>query len=72
MPTFHYLGDVIGESGACVDATSAHITVAWKGFRQLLPVITSHGILLRNWGNIVSSCIELVEHCQHLVKQYVV
>ena len=48
VPTFHYLGDVI-------DATSAHITVAWKSFRQLLPVITSCGILLRNWGNIFSS-----------------
>ena len=57
VPTFQYLGDVIGESGGCVDATSARITAAWKGFRQLLPIITNHGLLLRNWGNIFSSCI---------------
>ena len=33
VPTFQYLGDLIGESGGCVDATSACITAAWKGFR---------------------------------------
>ena len=33
VPTFQYFGNVIGESGGCVDVTSAHITAAWKGFR---------------------------------------
>ena len=56
-PTFQYLGDVIGESGGCIDATSARITSAWKGFSQLLPIITNLGISLRNRGNIFSSCI---------------
>ena len=55
--TFQYLGDVIGESGSCVDATSARITTAWKSFRQLLPIIINRGISLKNWGNIFSSCI---------------
>ena len=41
----------------CVDATSACITAAWKGFRQLLSIITNCGISLRNQGNIFSSCI---------------
>ena len=50
--TFQYLGDVIGESGSCVDATTA-----WKSFRQLLPIIINRGISLKNWGNIFSSCI---------------
>ena len=44
VPTFEYLGDVIGESGGCVDATSACITTAWKSFRQLLHIITNRGI----------------------------
>ena len=57
VPTFQYLGDVIGESGGCTDATSARITAARKGFRELLPIITNHGISLRNQGNIFSSCI---------------
>ena len=30
---FQYLGDMIGESGGCVDATNARITAAWSDFR---------------------------------------
>ena len=55
--TFQYLGEVIGESSGCVDATVARITAAWKDFRQLLPIINNRGISLRNRGNIFSSCI---------------
>ena len=76
-PTFQYLGDVIGESGGCKDATSARITATWKGFRQLLPIITNRGISLRN--RVTSSapalkraCCMVTKHGQHLVKQYVV
>ena len=39
------------------NATSACITAAWKCFWQLQPIITNHGILLRNHGKILSSCI---------------
>ena len=45
VSTFRYLGDVIGESGGCVEATSARITAAWNGFRELLPIITNRGII---------------------------
>ena len=74
VSTFRYLGDVIGESSGCVDATSARITAAWNGFRQLLPIITNHGISLGNRGNIFSSCIRKIlldgcEHGQHQAKQ---
>ena len=58
VPTFQYLGgDIIGESGGCKDAPSTHITAAWKGFMQLLPIMTNRGISLRNQGNIFSYCI---------------
>ena len=57
VPTFQSLGDVMEESGGCLDSTSARITAAWKGFRQLLPIITNRGISLRNRVNIFSSCI---------------
>ena len=60
VSTFRYLGDVIGESGGCVDATGAGITAAWNGFRQLLPIITNRGIWLGNRGNIFSSCIRKI------------
>ena len=32
VPTFQYIGEVIGESGGCVDTTSASITTAWKTY----------------------------------------
>ena len=57
VPTFQYLGDMIRESGGCVDATSECITTARKSFRPLLPIISNHGVLLKNWGDIFSSCI---------------
>ena len=58
VPTFQYLGDYLsGEWGGCVDATSTCIAAAWRRFRQLLPIMTNCGILLRNLGNIFSSCI---------------
>ena len=57
VPTFQCLGDIIGETSGCADAISALITATWEGFRQLLPIITNHGISLRNRGNIFSSCI---------------
>ena len=58
VPTFQYFGDVIEESGGCVDANSARITAVQNGFRQLLPIDTNRGIIsLRNRGNIFSSCI---------------
>ena len=57
VPTFQYLGSVIGELGGCVNATSKGITAAWKGCRQLLPNTTNCVISLRNWSNIFSSCI---------------
>ena len=76
LPTFQYLGNAIGESGGCVDATRAHITAAWKGFRQLLKIITNRGILLRNRANIFSSCIKnaccmVAKLGQGLAKQYI-
>ena len=43
VPTFQFFHDMIGKLSGCVDATSAHITAAWKGFRQLLPIITNCG-----------------------------
>ena len=51
VPTFQYLGDVIGESGGCT--TSAHITTGWKSLRQLLSIITNHVILLKT--RVISS-----------------
>ena len=56
-PTFQYLGEVIGESGDCADATSTRITAALSDFMQLLPIITNRSISLGNRGNIYSSRI---------------
>ena len=46
VSNFRYFGDVIGESGGCVDATNAGISAAWIGFLnscyQLLPIVEFH------------------------------
>ena len=34
VPTFCYLGDMIGHSGVCKDATTARVKSAWKNFRE--------------------------------------
>ena len=44
-PTFKYLGDVIGESDDCVDATSARITTDGQVLDnnyQSLPIVVFH------------------------------
>ena len=77
VPTFQCLVDVIGETSGCADAISALITATWEGFRQLLPIITNHGISLRN--RVTSSapvleraCCMVAKNGQHLAKQNVV
>ena len=77
MPTLQYFGDVIEELDGCLDATSGCITAAWKGFSQLLTIITNRDILLRNCGTssapvLEISCCMVAKHGQPLAKQFVI
>ena len=39
---FCYLGDMLSAGGGCEMAVTIRVKPAWKKFRELLPVLTSH------------------------------
>ena len=55
VPLFCYL--ILGQSGRCVNAVTARIRSAWKRFRELMPILTNHGILLVNRGKVLNACV---------------
>ena len=55
VPTFCYLGDVLGDTGGCIDAITARVQSAWKKFRELLPILTNRGISLMSRGRVFSA-----------------
>ena len=57
VPTFCYLGDMIGDSCGCFDAITARIKSAWKKFRELLPILTNKSISLKSRGRVFQSAI---------------
>ena len=57
VDSFHYLGDSIGQSASCFEATIDRVRVAWKNFHSFLPVLTNSGISLKVRGHVCSACI---------------
>ena len=41
VDSFCYLGDSIGQSGSCFEATKDRVRAAWKNFHSLLPAQTN-------------------------------
>ncbi|KAI8520792.1 hypothetical protein Bbelb_005460 [Branchiostoma belcheri] len=60
VPTFCYLGDMIGQSGGCTDAVTARIKSAWKSFHELLPILADRSIPFINRGHVFNSCVRSV------------
>ncbi|KAI8481620.1 hypothetical protein Bbelb_406210 [Branchiostoma belcheri] len=60
VPTFCYLGDMIGQSGGCTDAVTARIKTAWKSFHELLPILADRSIPFINRGHVFNSCVRSV------------
>ena len=52
-----YLGDSIGQSGSCFEATAETVSAAWKNCNSLLPVLTKSGTSLKVRGHAYSACI---------------
>ena len=50
--SFCYLGDMITSGGGCSEATVIRCRTAWKKFKELLPLLTSKSISLRNHGKV--------------------
>ena len=60
VDSFWYLGDSIGQTGACFDATTDRIRSVWKAFHSLLPVLTNSGIAFKVRGHAYMACIRSV------------
>ena len=71
--SFCYLGDMITSGGGCSEATVVCCRAAWKKFKELLPLLTSKSISLRNRGKVfvtyVRSVLLHVSECWALKKE---
>ena len=52
IDSFCYLGDMITSGGGCSEATVVRCRTAWKKFKELLPLLASKSISLRNRGKV--------------------
>ena len=57
VSSFCYLGDFVGQRDGCFDAATARIRSAWKKFRDLLPILTCHGLSLKSHGYAYNACV---------------
>ena len=57
VPTFCFLGDMIGNNGGCFDAITMRVKSAWKKFRELLPILSNKSITLKSRGHVFSAAV---------------
>ena len=57
VASFCYLGDMLSAAGGCELSTRTRVKSAWKKFKDLLPVLSSHHLSLKTRGLMYSSCV---------------
>ena len=57
VASFCYLGDMLSAGGGCEMAVTTRVKIAWKKFRELLPVLTSRHLSYKTCGHVYSSCV---------------
>ena len=57
VSSFCYLGDMLSAGRGCEIAVTTRVKTAWKKFRELLPVLTSHHLSYKTRGHVYSSCV---------------
>ena len=57
VASFCYLGDMLSEAGGCELAMTTCVKTAWKKFKELLPVLSSHHLSYKTRGHVYSSCV---------------
>ena len=57
VPSFCYLGDMLSAVGGCEITVTTRVKIAWKKFRELLPVLTSRHLSYKTGGHVYSSCM---------------
>jgi hypothetical protein len=63
---FCYLGDMVSQGGGCLESVTTRICCAWKKFRELLPLLTSHFLSLPSKGKMFAIYIRkaLLHACE--------
>ena len=57
VASFCYLGDMLSAAGGCELSTTTRVKTAWKKFKDLLPVLSSHHLSFKTYGRVYSSCV---------------
>ena len=58
VASFCYLGDMLSAAaGGCKISTITCVKTAWKKFKDLLPVLSSHHLYFKTCGHVYSSCV---------------
>ena len=57
VASFCYLGDMLSAAGGCELSTTTLVKTAWKKFKDLLPVLSSHHLSFKTRGHVYSSCV---------------
>ena len=57
VASFCYLGDMFSAEGGCELSTTTRVKTAWKKFKDLLPVLSSHHLSFKTHGHVYSSCV---------------
>ena len=52
-----YLGDMLSAPGGCELSTATRVKTAWKKFKELVPVFSSHHLSFKTRGHIYSSYV---------------
>ena len=57
VASFCYLGDMLSAAEGCELSTTTCVKSAWKKFKDLLPVLSSHHLSFKTHGRVYSSCV---------------
>ena len=58
VASFCYLGDMFSAAGGCELSTTTRMKTAWKKFKELLPVLSSHHLSFKTRGYVYSPCVQ--------------
>ena len=57
VASFCYLGDVLSAAGGCELSTTTRAKTAWKKFKELKPVLSSHHLSFKTRCRVYSLCV---------------
>ena len=57
VPSFCYLADMLSAGGGCELSIKTRVKIAWKKFKELLPVLYFRHLSFRTRGRVYSSCV---------------